>query len=50
VQYQEPAVLFAISIQDVKTLFEECAIAVHRHMPPQQVSAACWGRRSENAF
>src|SRR5262245_59985108 len=33
VQYQEPAILFAVPIQDVKTLLEEFAIAVHRHVP-----------------
>src|SRR5215510_3604835 len=38
VQYQEPAVLFAVPIQDVKTLLEEFAIAVHRHVPlPERV-------------
>ena len=38
VQYQESAVLFAVPIQDVKTLLEEFAIAVHRHMPlPERV-------------
>ena len=33
VQYQEPTVLLAIPIQDVKTLLEELALAVHRHPP-----------------
>ena len=33
VQHQQPAVLLAVPIQDVKTLLEECAIAVHRHVP-----------------
>src|SRR5438874_178370 len=38
VQYQESAVLFAVPIQDVKTLLQERAIAVHRHPPlPERV-------------
>src|SRR5215813_1111896 len=37
-QYQKPAVLFTVAIQDVKTLLEEFAIAVHRHVPlPERV-------------
>src|SRR5215831_12687019 len=32
-QYQKPTVLLTVAIQNVKTLLEEFAIAVHRHVP-----------------